>query len=152
MRFLTMVELGLLASEVPFGFGHLHSLSGSQPDEIGFELSHHGQDIEEQASDRVIWVVDRTTEVETHLADRELVGNCPCIGEGAGQPIKFRHNQSVALTASSQSFTQSRAFPIGPGQSVINVDSVCRHPKSGKAVALGCQVLLIRGHSGVSDE
>jgi hypothetical protein len=31
---------------------------------------------------------------------------------------------------------------------VINVDPVGSHPKSGKAVALGSQVLLISGHSG----
>jgi hypothetical protein len=132
-----MVEFGLPASEMAFGFGHFHPLSGSQPDEVGFELSHHGQDIEEQASDRIIWVVDRATEVETRLSDRELVGNGPCIGEGAGQPIKFRHNQSVALTTSSQSLTQSRALAIGPGQSVINIDSVLPPPQERRGRRVG---------------
>jgi len=52
--------------------------------EVGFELSHHGQDIEEQPPDWIVGVVHGAAEVETHLSDRELVGNRPCIREGAG--------------------------------------------------------------------
>ncbi len=43
-----MVEFGLLAPEVAFGFRDLHALSGLQPNEVGFELGHHGEDVEEQ--------------------------------------------------------------------------------------------------------
>ena len=76
-----MVEFGLLASEVPLGFGHLHALSGPQSDEIGFELGHHGEDIEEQPPDRIVRIVDGPAQVEAHLADGELVAAaCPRAG------------------------------------------------------------------------
>jgi hypothetical protein len=90
---------------VTLAFGHLHPLSGSQPDEIGFELSHHGKDIEEQSPDRIVGIVDGATQVEAHLSDRQFVGNRPCIWEGPGQPIEFRNHESTALTASGPGLT-----------------------------------------------
>jgi hypothetical protein len=150
--FLAVVELGLLAAEMSFGLSDLHALSRPQPDEIGFELSHHGKDIEEQPSDRIVGVVDGPAQVEAHLSDRQLVGNCPRIGKGTGQSIELRDDKGVALTTRGQGLTQTRPFTIGASQSVINVDPARSYSKSGESVALGSEVLLISGYPGVSDE
>ena len=40
-------QFRLLAAEVAFRFGHLHSLSGSCADEVGFELCHHRENVEQ---------------------------------------------------------------------------------------------------------
>ncbi len=40
-------QFRLLAAEVTFRFGHLHSLSGFGADEVGFELCHHRENVEQ---------------------------------------------------------------------------------------------------------
>src|ERR1035438_8052738 len=100
-----MVEFGLLAPKVSFGFGDLHTFSSPQPGEVGFELRHLGQDIEEQSADWIVWVINGAAQFETHLSNRKFVDNRPSIREGAGQPIEFGNNKSVALTASGQGLT-----------------------------------------------
>ena len=40
-------QLRLLTAEVTFRFGHLHSLSRSGADEVGFELCHHRENVEQ---------------------------------------------------------------------------------------------------------
>ena len=57
MRFLPMIQLGLLATQTPFGLGDLHPLSGAQPNQIGLELGDHREHVEQQPSDRVSRVV-----------------------------------------------------------------------------------------------
>jgi len=47
--------------------------------EVGLELCDHGQDVEQQAADRVVGVVDRPAQVEPDLACGEFVSDCPCI-------------------------------------------------------------------------
>jgi hypothetical protein len=47
---------------------------------------------------------------------------------------------------------QAGSFAVGASQSVVNLDPVGSHPERGEAVALGCEVLLISGYAGVSDE
>ena len=140
MGFLAVVELGLLASEVSFGFGDLHALSGPQPDEIGFKLSHHGKGVEEQPPDRIVGIIDGAAQVEAHLSDRQLVGNCPRIGEGPCQSIELGDDQGVALATRGECLTQTRSFTIGASQSVINVDPTLSYSKSGESVALGSEV------------
>jgi hypothetical protein len=101
---------------------------------------------------RIVRIVDGPAKVEVHLSDGQLVGDRPCIGKGAGQSIEFGNHKSVTLTASGQSLTQPGPFAIGSRQAMINIDPVGSHPERSKAVALGSEVLLISGHSGVSDE
>jgi hypothetical protein len=130
----------------------LHALSRPQPDEIGFKLGHHGKDIEEQPSDRIVGVVDGAAKVEANLSDSQLFGYCPRIGEGTGQSIELRDNQGVTLTTRGQGLTQTGPFTIGARQSVVNVDPALSYTERCETVALGSQVLLICGYSGVSDE
>src|SRR5664280_2043609 len=122
MSFLAMVEFGLLAPEMPLGLRDLHALASPQPNEIGLELGNHGENVEEQPSDGIGGIVDRPTQIETHLSNREFVGDRPCVREGPCQPIELGDNQRVALST------------------------------SGQALTLGSKVLLIGGYSGVSDE
>ena len=122
MSFLATVEFGLLASEVALGFRHLHSFASPQPNEVGLEIANHGEDIEQESSDRIGGIVDRPTEIETYLANREFVGDRSCVREGPGQSIELGDHQRVALSTSSQGLTQARPFAIGAGESMVNVD------------------------------
>lgn len=58
VRCLRFRELGLLAAKPALGFGYLHALSGAGAYEIGFKLSDHGEDVEQQPPDRVRGIVD----------------------------------------------------------------------------------------------
>jgi hypothetical protein len=86
------------------------------------------------------------------LADGELVGDRSCIGERPGQAIEFGDHKSVALSTGSQGLAQTGSIAIGARQSVVNVDPTGSYPERGETVALGSEVLLISGHSGISDE
>jgi len=152
MSFLAMVEFGLLASEVALGFCHFHSFPGPQPNEVGLELGNHGEDVEEESSDRIGGIVDGPTQIETYLANREFVGDRSCVREGPGQPIELGDHERVALSTSSQGLTQARPFTVGASESVVNANPIWGHSEHGQAVALGSEVLLIGGYAGVSDK
>jgi len=152
MRFLTMVQLWLLATQTPLGLGYLHALPGAQPNQVGLELSDHREHIEQQPANRVRRVVHRTAQVKTNLPHRELVGDGSRVGQRPGKPVELGDDQRVTFTASGQSFTQTGPFPVGAGQTVVDVDPVFGHPECGEAVALSGQVLLIGGASGVPHE
>jgi hypothetical protein len=70
LSFLAMVEFGLLAPEVPLGFGDLDSFASPQPNEIRLEFGNHGQDVEEEPSDGIGGIEDGPTQIETHLSNR----------------------------------------------------------------------------------
>ena len=42
-------QLGLFAPEMAFRFGYLHPFACSGSDEVGFELCHHREDVEQQS-------------------------------------------------------------------------------------------------------
>lgn len=69
MSLLAMVEFGLLALEMPLGFGNLHSLTSPQPDEIGFEFGDHGENVEEQWSDGIGGIVDGAAQIEAYQSN-----------------------------------------------------------------------------------
>ena len=66
-------QFRLLAPEVPFRFGHLHSLSRSGADEVGFELCHDHENVEQQTPDRVGRIMDGSADAEFDTFDGELV-------------------------------------------------------------------------------
>jgi hypothetical protein len=147
-----MVEFWLLAAKVPLGFCDPHTLSGPQPDEVGFELGNHGEDVEEQSPNWIGGIVNGPAQIESYLAHGQLVGDRPCVREGSRQSIEFGDHKGVAFSTGGQGLAKTRPFAVGTGQSVINVNPAGSHPERGEAVALGCEVLLISGYSGVSDE
>ncbi len=91
-------------------------------------------------------------QIETHLSNRESVGDRPCVRKGPCQPIELGDNQRVALSTGGQGLAQARPFAIGARESMVNVDPIGSHSERGQAVALGSEVLLIGRYSGVSDE
>ncbi len=48
VSFLGLGELWLFPAQPAFGFCYRHSFPSSGPDEVGFELCNHAQDVEEQ--------------------------------------------------------------------------------------------------------
>jgi hypothetical protein len=133
-----------LATRIPF--------SGTQPDQVGFELGDHGQHVEQQPAHGISRVVDGAAEVETDLPGSQLVRNRPGIGQRSGEPVQFGHDQGVPGPAGRQRLPQPGTFPVGARQAVIDVDPLGLHAQLGQAVALGGQVLLLGGRSGVSDQ
>src|SRR3954451_19207708 len=87
VRLLATVELGLFATQPTLGLGDLHALDRAKPDQVGLELSHHRQDVEQQPPDRVARVVDRAAEREADLPRGELVGDRPGIGQRPRQTV-----------------------------------------------------------------
>jgi hypothetical protein len=79
--FLASVELGLLATQAAFGLGNFYALSGAQPDQVGLELSDHGEDVKQQAAERVGGVIDRRTQGEADLSAGEFVGDSSGVGQ-----------------------------------------------------------------------
>ena len=152
MRLLTMVQLWLLATQTPFGFGYLHALSGAQPNQVRLELSNHREHIEQQPADRIRRVVDRSAEIEPNLPHSQLVLDCPRVGQRPGQPVELGDDQGVAFTASGQSFTQTWPLPVCAGKTVVHVHPAHVHTQHGKPVTLSGQVLLIGGASGIPNE
>src|SRR5664280_596205 len=150
--FLPMVQLWLLTTQTPFGFGDLHALSGAKTNQVRLELGDHREHVEQQPADRIGRVVHRSTQVETNLPDCELVGDGSGVWQRPGKPVELGDHQGVAFTASGQGFTQTWPLPVCAGQPVVHVHPVYVHALRGEAVALGCQVLLIGGASGEPDE
>ena len=56
MGLLGFGEFGWFAAEPAFGFGDLHAFAGAGADEVGFEFGDHGQDVEEQPADGVVYM------------------------------------------------------------------------------------------------
>jgi len=66
-------QLGLAASELAGGLRDGHALTRAGPDEIGLKLSDHAEDVEQEPTDGVGGVVDRSPEVQGDALLRQLV-------------------------------------------------------------------------------
>src|SRR5664280_273226 len=75
VRFLAMIQLGLLTTQAPLGLGDLHPFPGTQPNQIRTQLSHHRQHVEDQPAYRIGRVIHRPAQVETNLSGGELVSD-----------------------------------------------------------------------------
>ena len=110
-------QFRLLAAEVDFRFGHLHSLSRSGADEVGFELCHHRENVEQQSPDRVGRIVHGSADAEFDTFDGELVDDVFRIPQGTSQSVEFGNHEGVAVPARGQGFSQSgraRLVPVSP--------------------------------------
>jgi hypothetical protein len=85
-----------------FRFGYLHSFACSGADEIGFELGHHSEDVEQQPPNRVCRVVHGSTDAELHTLDLEPVDDVFRVPEGTGQSVKFGNDESVTVDVKAQ--------------------------------------------------
>jgi len=100
--------------QMALGLGHLHPFPGPEADEVGLELGHHGQDVEQQPPDRVGGVADRSAQVQADLTGGELVGDRPGVRQGAGETVELGDHQAVAGPASGERLAQPRPLPVVP--------------------------------------
>jgi hypothetical protein len=91
-------ELGLAAPEPAFGSGDGHAFAGAHPQQVDFEVGEGGEDVEEHLAHRVGRVVNLATEREHDAPGGEVVADGPSIRYRAGEPVQFRHDESVAGT------------------------------------------------------
>jgi hypothetical protein len=84
----------------------------------------------------------------------ELIGDSAGVGQEPGQAVEFGHHEGVAGAASRQRLPESRTFTftVGAGKAVLDVDPVSLDAETGEGVALGGEVLLIGGTSGVPED
>jgi hypothetical protein len=152
MSFLSRVELGFAASQASLGVRDPHAFLGSQPDEGGLEFRDHRQYIEQQPAHRVVGVVHRPAQAEPDMPGGQLVGDGPGIWQSSGQPVQLGHHKGVAVPARRERFPQSRAFPVGAGQAVVDVDAVGRDAQPDQTVSLSGEILLVSGTACIADE
>ena len=115
------------------------------PDQVGFELGDHREDVEQQPPDWVVRVMHRAAVTELHVGLGEFAYDVAGVGEGAGEPVEFGDQEGVAVPAGGQRLAQPGPGPAGPGQAVVDVDAVRLHAERGECVALGGEVLGVGG-------
>ena len=96
--------------------------------------------------------MNRAAEAELDLAGGQLVGDRPSVRQGPGQAVELGHHEGVAGPTGSKCLTESRSLAIGAGQAVVHVDAFGFDAESQETLALGSEVLLIGGASGVPDK
>ena len=74
-------QLWFAAAELAGGLGARHALARAGADQVRFELGHHAEDVEQEPTDRVGGVVDRSPEIQGNTLLRELVGDVSRIPE-----------------------------------------------------------------------
>src|SRR5664279_4385655 len=146
------LSLGCLPRSRPLALAILMPFLGAQSDEVGLEFGDHGQHVEQQPADRVGRVVDGSAEAEPDPSSREFVGDRPGVGQGAGEPVEFGHDQRVAVSAGCQRFAEAWSVAVATGQPVVDVDPVGGDTQRGESFPLDGEVLFVGGASGVSDE
>jgi len=77
----------------------------------------------QQAADWIGRVVHRPADVELDPTLGEFVDDVAGVGQGSGQPIELGHDQRVPFPARGKGLTQSGLRPVGPSETVINVDA-----------------------------
>ena len=77
---LVQGQLRLLTAQVTFGSRDARAFAGPSPDQIGLELSHHRQYVEQQPTDRIGGIVEGSTHAEPDLLGRELGQDVAGIG------------------------------------------------------------------------
>ncbi len=117
VRFLTHIELRLLAAKTALGLGYPHPFPGAHADQVALELRHHGQHVEQQPAHRVGGVVHRPAEAELDLAAGEVLYDGPGVRQGTGKAVELGDDQGVARPAGGQRFAKtgrSRFVPVRP--------------------------------------
>ena len=148
---LSVGELGLLASELSLRAGDGHPLPGAHSDQVALEFRERGPDVEEHLPHRVGRIIDGGAQGQLDIASQELVGDCTCVGDRSGQPVKLRHDERVAGAHRCKGLVETGACASAPGQAVIGVDALRVHSEPDPGRALRREVLPVGGAAGVSD-
>ncbi|AOX66225.1 hypothetical protein BJK06_11070 [Curtobacterium sp. BH-2-1-1] len=102
-------EFGLPAAEVAFRFRDLHSFARSGADEVGLELGHHREDVEQQPANGVVRVVDGAADVELDVLGGEFVDDVLRVAEASCEPVELGDDECVPVTTGSKRFAQPRS-------------------------------------------
>jgi hypothetical protein len=145
-------EFRLFAAESSFRFRDLHTFASSGADQVGLELSDHGEHVEQQSAHWVVGIVDGSSDAELHVFGGELVNDVFRIPERAREAVEFGNNQRVAGSACGEGFSTTRHGPVGSGEAMVGVDQCRSNAQSFEGVLLGGEILFIRGHACVSDQ
>jgi hypothetical protein len=65
------------------------------------------------------------------------------IGQRAGEPVEFGHDQRVAGAAGGESLAEAGPRTVSAGQAVVDVDPLVGDAERGERVALGREVLAV---------
>ena len=133
---LGATELWLPAAEVAFGLGDLHPFARASSNEVGLELGHHREDVEQQPADRIVGVVNGTADVELDVLRGQLVDDVLRVSKASCEPVELRDDKCVPVATRRERFTETRARPVRAGQAVIGVDVGGRTPSRSSATRL----------------
>lgn len=152
MGFLARGELGLSAAQATLGSGDGEAFAGPELDQVGFELGHHREHVEQQPTDGVGRVVHRGTDGELHLARGEFGDDVAGVRHGAGEPVELGDHQRVAAAASGHGLAQTRSRAGGAGEPMVDVDPLGLDSEPGQGVALGGEVSGVGGDPSVANQ
>jgi hypothetical protein len=125
--------------------------SGSGTDEVGFELSNHAEDVEQEPAHRAGGVVDRSPEVQGDTLLRQLIRDIGRVAQRTGETVKLRDGQDVTGTARRQCLAQPRSGSSRIRQPVVNMHVLIIDTQCCKTIALCCKILARRRNAGVSE-
>ena len=128
VRFLPMIQLGLLTAQAPLGLGDLHPFPGTQPNQIRPENS--ATMASTLNSNRPTGSVGSYTyPPRFRRTCRWVSSSAMALASGSDRASRSSlvTTNVVPFAARGQGFAQTWPFPVGPGQSLINVDPVSGH-------------------------
>ena len=134
-------ELGLATAELAGGLGDRHALARAGVDEVGLELGHHAEDVEQQSADGVDGVVDRSPEVQRDALLRQLVRDVRRIAQRAGETVELRDDEHVAGTAHGEGFAKAGSGSSLAQETVGNMHVSIVNIQRCKTVTLYCEIL-----------
>jgi hypothetical protein len=129
-------ELGPAASQPSLGTGNCHPLPRPQPQQVNFELSERGQDVEKHLAHRVGGVVDLPAERGLDAAGTQVVPDGPGVGHRPCEPVQFRHDQGVAITIACNLTADPELHNVAGGKAIARfsiAENRRRSDRSGAA-------------------
>ena len=109
---LIRLQLRLLATQPTLRLRNLHPFPGAHLDQVGFELCHHRQYVEQQPAHRVGRIMNRAAETELHVPPGQLVQDVASVRQRPSEPVQLRYYQGVTGSAGDQGQPQSGAVAV----------------------------------------
>ena len=144
-------EFRLLATELALGAGDSHPLAGAHADQVTLEFSEGGEDVEEHLPHGIVRIVSGWTQSQLDLASQKLISDLTGVGNRAGQPVEFGHDERVAAAHGGKGLVEAGARASPAGETTIGVDAFGVNAKVDQGATLRREVLSIGGTAGVTD-
>ena len=109
---LVRLQLRLFTSQPTLRLRNLHPFPGAHLDQVGFELCHHRQYVEQQPAHRVGPIMNRAAETELHVPPGQLVEDVASVRQRPSEPVQLRYYQGVTGSAGDQGQPQSGAVVV----------------------------------------